>query len=277
MITSPTGLHLIKHDLVTGVSTCGKRTKVGGHTIKVYGSRYTSGWEEALSEMLEKLCDSGGCTLVHEQHFSELDWTDFLGAEASPGQPALAGLPMSTMSREKRGNRIQEIGLAIDRRLHPCSDFTFLKGYSGKSNAPADWVRGCVRVELKSCSLCFDRSNSIWRCRFPCIKPNLFDELWLAIYSSIGIHYYRSNSGNSLSFVKDGVRTKLQGHTLVFYGPQGELDAMGAFEFIKAKIASAGCEMVAVVEWEKGRPIGKAVQARRLQHRSQATSQPPGS
>ena len=119
-------------------------------------------------------------------------------------------------------------------------------------------VRGTVRVELKSCGLSFDQGHRRWFCRFRRIKQNLFDELWLALYSSIGIHYYRSKCGNSLGFINDGVRTKLQGHTLEFSGPQGELDAMGAFEVIKAKIASAGCEMVAIVEWEKGMPIPHA-------------------
>ena len=37
VIMSPKGLHLVKHDLVTGVSTRGKATEVGGHRIKVYG------------------------------------------------------------------------------------------------------------------------------------------------------------------------------------------------------------------------------------------------
>ena len=212
----------------------------------------------ALGEMVEKLCVRGSCRVVDEQPFSELKLEEILSNRVSLGQVAIAGLPMSSMSGEKRGKRLEEIGLAIDRRLHPCGDFTCVKGNRGEANGPADWVRGNVRVELKSCRLNFDRSNNLWACRFTCIKPDLFDELWLAIYTFVGIYYYRSKGGNSLGFVKDGVRTKVHGHALVFYGPQGELDAMGAFEVIKAKIASAGCEMVAIVEWEKGMPIPHA-------------------
>ena len=99
---------------------------------------------------------------------------------------------MCRMSVGKRGKRIQELGLAIDRRLHPHGDFSFAKGNRGRSNAPADWVRCTDRVELKSCRLTFNRSQNLWRCDFQHIKPDLFDELWLAIYTSVGIHYYRS-------------------------------------------------------------------------------------
>ena len=53
----------------------------------------------------------------------------------------LANIPLGRMSKEKRGKRIEEIGLALDRRLHPCSEFSFAEGSRGKANAPADWVR----------------------------------------------------------------------------------------------------------------------------------------
>ena len=258
VIISPSGMHLIKHVFVTGVGAQGKSTEVDGHQIKVCGSSHTHCWEDALGEMLEKLCERGGCRVVAKKLFSKLDFKDILSKSITPGQAAVAGLPMATMSVEKRGKRIQEIGLAIDRRLHPHSNFSLAEGNRGTANAPSDWVRDCLRVELKSCSLSLDRCNSIWRCRFRRIKPNLFDELWLAIYSPIGIHYYRSNSGSRLGFITDGVRTKLHGPMLLFGGLRGELDAMKAFEVIKAKMTSAGFESVAIMEWEKGRPVPHA-------------------
>ena len=254
VVLSPKGVHLIKHDLVTGLSTCGKRTGVSGHMIRVHGSRGTKCWEDACGEILEKLCQRGGCSVVHEQPLSDLDFQEILSERVSPGQTAVAGIPMSSMSRQKKGNRIQEIGLALDRMLNPESAFSFTGGNRGTSNAPADWVRGSVRVELKSSVLTFDRSNNRWLCRFYCIKTVLFDELWLAIYTSVGIHYYRSKYGNScsLGFVKAGVATKIDGHQLQFNGSCGELDPLEAFKTIEAKIISRGCELVAIVEWEKG-------------------------
>ena len=45
VIMSPNGMHLIQHDLVTGVGAQGKSTEVGGHVIRVYGSTGTNCWE----------------------------------------------------------------------------------------------------------------------------------------------------------------------------------------------------------------------------------------
>ena len=254
VILSPKGMNLIKHDLVTGLCTCGERTGVSGHMIRVYGSRRTNCWEDACGEILKKLCQRGGCSMVHEQPLSDLDFQEILSERDSPGQRAVAGIPMSSMSRERRGNRIQEIGLALDRRLNPQSAFSFAGGNRGTSNAPADWVRGMRRVELKSSALTFDQSNNLWACRFTCIKPDLFDELWLAIYTPVGIHYYRSKYRNScsLGFAKSGVGMKINGHQLQVFGSCGELDPLEAFKTIEAKIASRGYELVGIVEWEKG-------------------------
>ena len=248
VIMSPKGLHLIKHDLVTGVGAQGKSTEVGGHVIRVCANTGTHDWEDALSEILEKLCKKGGCSLIAEKAFGELE---ILSNRASPGQAAVAGLPVSSMSGEKRGKRIQDIGLEIDRRLHPCSDFTFVKG-NRCANAPVDWVRGTDRVELKSCGLIFSRSDFRWQCAFQCIKPNLFDELWLAVYTSLGIHYYRSKCCSGLGFCKAGVATVIRGHSLHFNGPRCELDPLAALKTIQAKMTSSGCELVAIMEWEKG-------------------------
>ena len=162
VIMSPKGLHLVKHDLVTGVSTGGKATEVGGHRIKVYGRTGTPCWQDALDDILEKL--RGGCCVVHEQPFSEPGFEKIVNKGVSQGQAVVAGLPMSNMSPEKRGKRIQEIGLAIDRVLHPDSKFSFTKGNSGTANAPADWVLDGVRVELKSCGLKFNRARNLWEC-----------------------------------------------------------------------------------------------------------------
>ena len=247
VIVSPDGMHLIKHDLVT-VNTQGKSTEVEGYAVRVRGNTGTIAWEDASGEMLEKLCVRGGCRVVDEQPFSELKLEEILSNRVSPGEAAVAGLPMSSMSGEKRGKRIQEIGLAIDRRLHPRSDFTCVKG-NCYANAPVDWVRDTSGVKLKSCRLNFHRSKSCWKCVFQCIKLDLFDELWLAIYTSIGIHYYQCKSCESLGFQRAGVATKVRGHNLPFHGPRGELDPLAALKTIQTQMRSSGCELIAIVEW----------------------------
>ena len=190
--------------------------------------------------------------MVGKMALSQLDVKEILSKRVSPGQAALAGIPMSNMSKEKPGKRIEEIGLAIDRKLSPQSDFSFVKGTSGKANAPADWARGTRRVELKSCGLSFDGSHNRWRTYFSCIKPHLFDELWLAIYGVAGVRFYVSKSPEHLQLANAGIATVQRGHALVFCGPRGQLDPLEAFETIEAKMISTGCELVAILEWELG-------------------------
>ena len=257
VIVSPGGLHLIKHDLCTGVSTCGKATAVIGHRVKVFGSRNSTCWKEALETILRTLCRQGSCSVIDEHALSNPSVKAMLlsrGRETPLAVQAslLANIPMGRMSREKRGRRIEEIGLALDRRLHPCSEFSFIEGNSGKANAPVDWVRGTVQVELKSCRLTFNRADNRWQCHFQGIKPDLFDELWLAIYALAGIYYFRSKSCKSLGLCKSGAAMQTRGYQLYFLGPRGELDLLEAFKTIQAKMVFRGYELVAIVEWEKG-------------------------
>ena len=191
VILSPSTVYLIEHDLATGLSTRGYLTEIMGHRIRVRGRTGIDCWEDALKEILCKLCEQGGCRVVHMKALSKLDFKEIVSKSITPGQAAVAGIPMSAMSKEKRGKRIQDIGLTIDRVVHPDSKFSFM---SGTANAPADWVRGSVRVELKSCGLNFNCYHNQWRAYFSCIKPDLFDELWLAIYGVAGVHFYVSKS-----------------------------------------------------------------------------------
>ena len=194
--------------------------------------------------------------MVGKNVFGELkDFKAILTQRVSLEQAAVPAMIIRGMSREKSGKRIQEIGLAIDRILHPISVFSYAEGNRGKANAPADWVRGIDRVELKSCALTFSQAQCKWQCRFSGIKPGLFDELWLAIYTGAGIHYYRSTSCERLGLRNAGAETKIHGHGLCFLGPRGELDPLEAFRVIEAKMVLRGCELVAVMEWEKGRSM----------------------
>ena len=45
---------------------------MSGHVINVYGRTGTDSWEDALSQILEKLCKRGSCTVVGKNVFGEL-------------------------------------------------------------------------------------------------------------------------------------------------------------------------------------------------------------
>ena len=265
VLFSPQGLYLIKHDLTTGTNADGKRTEVRGHCISVQGSRVNTRWEEALPVLLQKLCEQGNCSLIATELFSGPGFRSTLfGREPehsehySRRRSVLDDIPMSNMSSAKRGMRLQEIALAVDRKMNPLCKFSRIQANRvgtqkrGTSNAPADWIRDATRVEAKSGGLVFNRGGQLFQCKFDGIKPDLFDELWLVIYSLKGIWFYRSRSVESLGLCRCGARTRHSGLQKVFTGRRGELEPLKALKTIDAKIRSKGCELVAMVEWEKG-------------------------
>ena len=148
--------------------------------------------------------------------------------------------------------------MRVDQTLNPYHAFSLMdEGLDGSgqkrstANASADWVRGTTRVELKSAALCFHKAHGRWQCQFRAIKPELFDELWLAIYSPIGIHFFSSESIHALGLATCGVATAHAGLQKCFSGPRGEGNPLKALKAIEAKIKSKGCRLVAVVEWLK--------------------------
>ena len=171
-----------------------------------------------------------------------------------PGTQALYdGIPMSNMSWQKRGLRIQAMGLAIDQMLHPQAAFSATQGNRGSVNAAEDWVRDTTRVELKTSSLHFVKRDRGWGCCFSCLKPKLFDELWLVIYSQIGLHFHRSTATQDLNLSCAGVRTQVDGFHLQVLGPYGEEDPFGALAIIQGKLECRGFKSIAVVHWEHQR------------------------
>ena len=262
VIMSPKGLQLIKHDLITGVSTNGKATEVDGHKIQVNGGRNNKVWKDALTEVMRKLLHQGDCTLVAEESFNKLDFSKtFLTSEQSESLPlpASAGALMCAMSSSKRGKHIQTMGCGIDQILNPFQEFSLtLAGGStsvqkrGTSNASVDWVRGATRVELKSSRMCWVLRHRRWQCNFRCIKPHLFDELWLVICSPVGIHFYRSESPGHLAFSRSGVATDHLGLQKAVYGRSQQDNPLEALKTIGAKLISEGCELVAMVAWDMG-------------------------
>ena len=56
---TPEGVHVHRHDLRSGLSTCGKSTAAAGQQIKFYGPKYESNWHISLGEILAKMEDKG--------------------------------------------------------------------------------------------------------------------------------------------------------------------------------------------------------------------------
>ena len=242
---SPHGLSLVKHDLRTGVSTNGQRTESDGHIVEVQAAVGEACWEGALGKILAKLCERGSCNLITKESFHSPCLRNIVSKRGGEGQTAdFACGPMDNMSLQKRGLRIQAVGIAIDEILNPLSH---VKSLEKAASAPADWLRDGKRIELKSSGMNWDSFWKRWRCSFQSIKPDLFDELWLAIRGPLGIHFYRVQSLETLGLA---TLTLQRGLTKQFYGPAHEKNSLKAFEIIEAKMLSKNCKKLAVVKWD---------------------------
>ena len=265
VLVCPDGMCLIQHDLTTGLCTDGKRTETSGHFVQVRGSRRASCWEEAIEAILFKLRETGTCSLLVRDYFGEGSLVDMLLSRENSktrAENAYSGTALRNMSSGKRGKRLEAMGLAVDRILHPKSRFSLVRHDAtaatrqrNAANAEADWSRDGRRVELKSSSLVWDSAFGGWKCVFAFIKPDFFDELWLAIYSPLGVHFYRSDLPAALNFETCGTATEYYGLRVQFRC-RHEADPLKALQEIEAKIVSKGCQMVATVQWEQGCNLG---------------------
>ena len=262
VIASPNCLLLIQHDLCTGMRLSGKLGGSRGLALEINASVNDVCLTEALETIVEKLCEKGSCKLIAKRCFDDAQFQQLLEACIDcreVGQAAYDGVPMCRMSSCRRGLQIQEMGLVIDKRLNPKSVFTFLtveytvEGHlRGAHRASVDWIRDKILVELKSSKLYFDKRRSQWKCVFRSIKPDCFDELWLAIYKPWGIGFYKSALTERLRLASQGIRTKDEGFQLELLGPAAEEDPLRALEVIEGKLLLRGFVAQGVVEWEAG-------------------------
>ena len=249
VVLSPARVHLIKHDLRTGIHLDGERTDALGHKLQVTARRHGMCWKDELKTILLKLSNAG-CPSIASESLLDSDLKDKLLKHRNlscPVEGAYLGIPLHHFSKEKRALRIQKMGFIVDGKLNPRSHFGPLEA---SANAAADWVRDTVRVEIKTSKLNFHRSSSRWFCYFTNIKPAFFDELWLAIYSPKGIHIYKSKCAESLGLSTSGVATPYNGLTARFYGPANEADPLKVVKAIEAKMIERGCEQIAMVQWD---------------------------
>ena len=257
VIASPSGLLLIKHDLHTGICLDGKRTQSFGHTVTICGSVNDTTWAEARHTIVQKLCQAGQCKLIAQASFDDDSLQQLLATERDcrpVGHAVYDGVPLSTLSAQKRGLQIQQMAIAVDQKSNPRSQILLLTkltaGFCSASTAPADWIRDGVAVEVKSSKLMFKKPNQLWSCCFLGVKPNFFDELWLAIYCPWGVGFYKHSSPKSLRLSSQGVRTKDGGFQLQISGPSSCEDERRAFEVIEEKLMSKGFAPHATVEWK---------------------------
>lgn len=255
VLFSPKWLHLVKHDLCTGISRRGLATETLGYSIYVSGSQHCICWEESLENILDKLCTQGGCSLIAKTDISESWILDMCNKHQGFGRQFYHRKPFSSMSPQLRGLRLQRVVLEIDKLLHSrsffaqCSNEQTCSGtIRGQHNASVDWIRDRKRVEVKSAQLSFSKSRQAWLCAFLGIKSNCFDELLLAIYSPRGLDVFKHDGFFGLATM--GVVTDTCGKRMCVQAPSGELDPLRALQFIEAKLEANNCPCIARIFWD---------------------------
>ena len=269
VLLSPEFIDIVRHDMQTGVCKTGLKTSSEGHTIDIRASRHQLCLKLARVEILDKLCATGSsCQVVSTLRTSDSlirrALLKFLPEDEWQTEVHDA-LPLAGLSPPLRALRIQEVALSIDRMLHPTSRFSTktLEGevtVSGRRrsthNASVDWIRDGTKVEVKSSRLSFDKTKRVWRCRFRHIKracpgvrsKDLYDELWLVIYSPIGLHFIRHHG--QFGWSTNGVCTSITGHVLNVAGPAHEVDFRAALGIVLSKLCDHGSLLLATVLWD---------------------------
>ena len=247
---TPTGLYLLKHDLKTAGVSDGIRTAELGHIIKVAAGRQATSCEAATAAVLHKLCSQGGCFQVGYGQVSDSLVEELLSSHQIFGDVFYLRTPLAFLNGAARGLLIQELMCEIDKCVNTASVFTLpndqptyrgLQRSRGSGNATVDWIRDGLRVEAKHARLCFKAKTQSWQCFFQGMKTELYDELWLALYSPEGIEIYLHNP--SLHLASSGVRTESVGHRIYLNGPAHELDPPTGFgnNSIKVITLSSHC------------------------------------
>ena len=252
VIDKPDAVHILKHDLRTGLSRQGvAATAVRGHKIVVRGKQGTFDWRSAWNTMLQKLCEERGlCETIEEIPLTDPRLVSALrpAKEDSVNRRNHCD-PLSDLSPSARGKHVEQMGFEIDQRLNPASVFV----RQGKVDR-VDWIRDSVRVELKHSRIVKMKRGS-WRCCFSGIKcaaagvrqANAFDELWLALYSPLGIDFFRSCG--HLRYTSVGVRGPPLGNDLDLRVPPHHTDVVAALCAFRRQLEQAGCDFAASVRW----------------------------
>lgn len=258
----PNGLYFLKHDLKTAVSSDGIRTAELGHSIMVVvAGRQATSCEAATASVLHRLCSQGGCVQVGYGRVNDSLVQELLSSHKNLGDSFYRRTPLAFLNGPARGLLIQKLMCEIDKSVNGTSIFTLPKDQPtyrglefsrGSNNTTVDWIRDGVRVEAKHARLCFNMKKQCWQCDFCGIKTELFDELWLALYSPEGIDIYLHNP--SLQLTTAGVRTECLGRNMRLSGPAHELDPGRALEAIRSKLSH--CRHIATVAWDWRNPSG---------------------
>ena len=268
---TPSDLLILQHDLYTLVHSQGKLDVERGTGIRVVGPKHERSWSVAASHIRERFLNpASNCRFVARLDANGPEITEGLlclrGSFALQlSHRAFDGTPLQHASPTVRGLRIEALAFEIDKMLNATARFR--RSFSEKTAAsclkglPAfscDWLRDDIRVEVKHSRLQFDESRGRWLCSFNNIKTasaisgaaQLFDELWLAVFSPSGLHFLKRSGtfGATLAWRSAGAR-------FCVFGPRHEPDVHAALTTILDKMTDGGWCLIATVLFNRRFPV----------------------
>lgn len=256
VLFSPKWLHLVEHDMRTGIASAGRSTLLHGHNIYIGGAKGAT-WQVCVDAILEKLCTGGDCSLVARASISDSLISDLWEKHVDYSSQFFRGRPFSSMSPQLRGNRIEQLVLRIDQTLHPsssfsvpCDELTVSGTKRGQNTASVDWIRDGKRIEVKHGKLRFCKVHQNWQCTFFHIKEDCFDELLLAVYSPKGLDVFKHDGAFGMTTA--GRSTEIKGKRVRILAPCGELDPLIGLQCIIAKLVGNNCRHIASIVWDDG-------------------------
>lgn len=148
------------------------------------------------------------------------------------------GVPFSDMTPSRRGFIFENIVREYDDHndafeTRDASESLAANGWIRcGSNTVYDWIRAYDghdrRVELKSASFTYDKSNQRWGLAFYAVKTEEFDDLVLAVYAPWGLELWEYKLSGGLAGLYIG--TKTRGARVSFWGKSKVADILEAWQ-----------------------------------------------
>ncbi len=141
------------------------------------------------------------------------------------------GVPLSTLNTKIRGDVLQNFARHVDSILLKETVTNAVK--DGASTHEYDYLRGTTRVEVKSGQLCWNKTSKQWFVKFRDIKPHLYDELCLVLYTPEALYIFKHNS---TGLTTNGKLTTVKGMYLNYVAPSRLTDWKTALDYIANEI-----------------------------------------
>ena len=115
------------------------------------------------------------------------------------------GLPLADLSEKERGDNLENVVRNVVEEItgeksHKPDPGTTLTGKKrARTSAPFDFYLTSRKCEVKSSQLGWDKDKKCFRAKFSNIKQNMYDDLYLALYTPSGVYIYKHDDKYGIS------------------------------------------------------------------------------